>query len=267
MRRKFNLSVVVAAAGAVAAGVASLGVAVGHARASIAGLVNIDVTPGASGAGAIGSAGDFWNTANIAAEPGMTVSAGPFTAADGTTATTVKITNYNLKQGAQTLTATQVGEVPNPSMFGSGTSGSNYEYVVPGFTGYDGSPTSGYEFVLSGLDPSTTYDLYVYDGCPVVPRPSSYQVVGATTPSTQTIADQLYSGTSWVEGENYVMFTLQPDSNGDIAIQPFSPSGSTGAEADTSAFQIVPVPEPATLGLMALGGLGILLVGRKHKRA
>jgi hypothetical protein len=265
MRRKFSFFVLVAAAGAVAA-VASLGVAVGHARASMAGLVNIDVTSGASGAGAIGSAGHFWNTANIAAAPGMIVSAGPFTAADGTTAKTVKITNYNLKQGSQTLTATQVGEVPNPSMFGSGTSGSNYEYVVPGFTGYDGSPTSGYEFVLSGLDPSTTYDLYGYDGCPVTPRPSSYQVVGATTPSTQTIEDQLY-GTSWVEGENYVMFTLQPDSNGDIAIQPFSPSGTTGAEADTSAFQIVPVPEPATLGLMALGGLGILLVGRKRKTA
>ena len=65
---------------------------------------------------------------------------------------------------------------------------------------------------------------------------------------------------------NYVEFSglNVPSAGGYITLSNVAATGSTSS-AVVNALQLVAVPEPATLGLFALGGLGLLLASRKRK--
>ena len=65
---------------------------------------------------------------------------------------------------------------------------------------------------------------------------------------------------------NYVEFTglNVPSAGGYITLSNVAVTGSTSS-AVVNALQLVAVPEPATLGLFALGGLGLLLAARKRQ--
>ena len=122
---------------------------------------------------------------------------------------------------------------------------------------------------LSGLNPNGSYDVYVY---------SAYTQGVLTGGNTPTVSLSLTKGTaattsytytynmsdpnllaSYQLGTNYEEFSnVTPDNTGTIAI------AGTGVNTSLfNAFQLYAVPEPATLGLLALGGMGLLLLKRR----
>ena len=142
-----------------------------------------------------------------------------------------------------------------------------------GASGTDGSsPTSPYgpdTLTLTGLSPAGSYDVYVY---------SAYTQGVLTGGNTPTVSLNLTKGTasttsysytynmndanllaSYQLGTNYEEFqNVTPDNTGTIAI------AGTGVNTSLfNAFQLYAVPEPATLGLVAVGGLGLLLLKRR----
>ena len=122
---------------------------------------------------------------------------------------------------------------------------------------------------LTGLNPVVSYDVYVY---------SAYTQGVLTGGNTPTVSLSLAKGTaattsytytynmsdanllaSYQLGTNYEEFqNVTPDNTGTIAI------AGTGVNTSLfNAFQVYAVPEPATLGLVAAGGLGLLLRKRR----
>lgn len=113
---------------------------------------------------------------------------------------------------------------------------------------------------IKGLDINTTYDLYVYSQSDKINRAVALSITGAeSTPLTGTITNPANGGaTAYVSGENYLKFTLSPDSNGSIAIDFVKAGTDPQQEGDINGFQIQAVPEPASLSILALGGLALL---------
>jgi hypothetical protein len=212
-------------------------------------------TPGptASGSAVIGSSGDVWNqilgqTNNDAA----VVSDQALYLTDGSTSSGATFTepiNFNLYESSGSVFTPN----PDPNLFGS--------MLVQYGSG-------GYFAAIGGLNTSLTYDLYLYsenNGNDSNNGQTTFTVTGSTT---LTDIVNPASGSSFASGVNYYEFTLAPASDGTIAMSMAKSGGNTGAPGGISGLQITPaVPEPATLGLMAVLGTGLLLVGRKRKSA
>lgn len=97
--------------------------------------------------------------------------------------------------------------------------------------------------LLSGLDPSQFYDVYIYNGVSggkftinQVSRISSYSGTGEN-------GDPAYGANSpWIEGKNYVHFPrLRPDKNGQISISYTSATNRNGDIATFSGLSVIPV--------------------------
>ena len=148
---------------------------------------------------------------------------------------------------------------------------------------------------VSGLSASSSYQLYVYSDTPSwaggttaiqlasanTPAGGAANLLlysnGATTPSAATEVTPTAAAATVAPASangNWGVLNAVAGSNGRIVLNYYVPSYliSTTAGANDreflNAIQIQPVstviPEPATLGLFALGGLGLLLVGRKR---
>ncbi|MGC9261716.1 MAG: PEP-CTERM sorting domain-containing protein, partial [Phycisphaerae bacterium] len=132
------------------------------------------------------------------------------------------------------------------------------------------SPIGPDTLTLSGLSSTGRYNVYVY---------SAYAVGSTTDGNTPTVSLTLTEGTggptsytytynmgdpnllaSYQLGTNYEEFqNVTPDSSGAIAI------AGTGVNTSLfNAFQLYAVPEPATVGLFAVGGVTLLLIGRRR---
>jgi len=135
-------------------------------------------------------------------------------------------------------------------------------------------------FVLHNV-PAGTYQLYLYGANYNNDRGTLFAVSSGT-------ADQGISGTlntnpsdnaafqpgqTFVEGGNYVIFNgVHPDGSGNITITA-SPNPADGqgnsnmsGETDVNGFQLVTisVPEPASVGLLGIGALGLLTRRRRR---
>lgn len=112
---------------------------------------------------------------------------------------------------------------------------------------------------LGGLDSNTVYDFYLYGGGNNAGDDIRFSINGNTQDTTGVVA----ATTALTLGEDYVVFTgIAPDTNGQIAVDWQSiPSGAAGFYG----LQIVgtPIPEPATLTLLALGG-ALIASRRRH---
>ena len=119
-----------------------------------------------------------------------------------------------------------------------------------------------------------SYQLYLYGGS------GSYNNAitnYAITTGTGTVAAGSNAGVvnvangnvGFTENTNYVVFNAVATPTGTLGIT-YS-TGTGGTEADINGLQVVSttaaIPEPATLGLVAVGALGLLAVGRKRKTA
>ncbi len=261
------------AMGAVAVGAAAMAMGGQAAQATFnSGLVDVQfygtnnptVSGQATGAGVIGSSSDAWNTVT----EGATANSVAVNLTSGSSG--VAIDNVNGAASGATLSVIKTGG-GSGNYIGSSGSG-DVSYLGPTKTvnfnllngNYSTYPTGPTTFAtIGGLDPSLTYNLYVENGL----NNNTYTVTGATVLSGTV--DTLNDGdtSAWVSGNDYYEFTLAPDSNGDISIAYLYVAGSSapyGTGATASGFQITPVPESASLGLLAAGGLGLLLLKRRR---
>ncbi|NNM89144.1 MAG: PEP-CTERM sorting domain-containing protein [Phycisphaerae bacterium] len=144
----------------------------------------------------------------------------------------------------------QEGEIyPQPEITVLGVPYSSYDvyvYATAGSNGGTGSATISIANGASGtVDPSNTYWYnYGWEG-------GSFVQSTATTSAANTAIS------------NYIVFTGNTTTDFSVAWNGTLSGGWTGI----SAMQIVATPEPTTLGLMGLGGLGVVLVSRKHSTA
>jgi len=145
---------------------------------------------------------------------------------------------------------------------------------------YDGAPST---FTITNI-PYTHYELYYYHKAPntITTRGIKVTLNGGTAyysheygtdfPGDADADDfEEYHNTSEATaqssaGGNYMHLTGLSGTTLTIKVE--APTGSpwtSPGRAPTNGFQIVEVPEPATMALMALGGFGLLL-GRKRRK-
>lgn len=210
-------------------------------------VVNIDAKVGFvsvySGQGVYEDPGhDFWNAVT------STAGGTNLLASDGSTVTTISFTVANIPED-------QIGFGGTP-VFASELL-ADYYYV---------GGTTPATFTIGGLTAGNSYDIYFYSQAG-----SSESTDRAATFTLDGISKNLTAFTvnSFVEGTNYVVFTITPESS----ILTGSFVGSLGGnEAELNGLQIVDhgastVPEPATAAALAgLCGL-VWAISRRQRHA
>lgn len=237
--------------------IASIAVALscGAAQVHAAMLVDIYIpnygtNPAPIGAGATGSPTDIWNKLKLTA-PGTKT--GLLDVTGAATGLGFTLNGFN---NSRTYAGPTKTNVPNPTLY----NGYTFELLT-------NTASSIYSEVITGLTVGDSYNVYLY----LQDRSASFHVIGATTPSDLTLTNAQYNTTSWIAGTNYVEYTgIAPDSSGKITIEPYSntATGTGTSEIDLGAVQVqaAPViPEPATLGMMAGVGVGLLLLVNRRR--
>lgn len=198
-----------------------------------------------SGQAVAPQSGGLWNGAGVGAEAGNPLigsfTSDPLQASDGSnTSVTFSLGNFRVYDAAEAPASLSLltDFVYQPEL---------------GNTGPDST------FSLSGLNPSFTYDLYLYaQNGAYAGTQTSFTINGFTQ-----IASNAGNIGSFVEGTNYVLFSgLSPDLLGTI-----SGTFNCAKVADNAAFagfELVAVPEPATTAFLATGTL--LALARRRRR-
>lgn len=220
--------------------VAVLGLTAAVDGAFINGLVNVDFNGNtqitATGPAVVGANGDIWN-----AFRGGSATNAALLKADGTASDAFFTYTARGSYGMPAVDAATAVPV-NPDLLG------DYLHI--------GSDPGAATF--SGLSPAHTYDLYVYSAVGTVV--TGFEVIGATTLTGNVTPGD--PPTSYVLGENYRHFSLNPDASGKIQI---NFTRLVGGEGHLNALQLAVVPEPASASLLLLGGLP-LLARRRNDR-
>ena len=216
---------------------AALAVMTSTAHASLVDIVNIDFNggengngPTATGAAVVGALGDFWNGEN---GPGPTGS------------------DPNLKDttGANTgiTLAWNDGFGAHPGGWNQGGSSNTQNTALMQDYIFNADNQTNH-ITLSNL-PSGHFDIILYNQSPGGGRPTSFTIGADTKAASDTPGNFLQNG-------NFVVFSGLFPVGGVIDIGYFSP---IGGEADVNGLQIERfIPEPASLGLLAVGGLALL---------
>jgi hypothetical protein len=186
-----------------------------------------------SGQGALSDANNnFWNAAPVGASYTVTGA----TASDGVTATTVKVA------------ATGGGGFVD---FSSNLSRTSTQNLLGSYT--DGVGT----FTISGLPTNVEYALYLYGGA------EAFTVAGGTADNgiattTTNVSAQGNTGSLGAEGASWVLFTGNTGDTGQV-----TGTDSVNLSGLQISFGTAAAPEPASLGLLGLGGLALLVRRRK----
>ncbi len=172
------------------------------------------------------------------------------------------------------VATTEAVSFASSGTYSNGTTPNNN--LLDGFLVFSGTVT------LTGLTDNGKYQLYLYgQNGGFDNNGAKFSIsTGTGTPATGSNAiaanPATVSGT-FQENANYVIFNAQANATGTLAVNWAAPgvtnSGTTngGYEGDFNGLQVISsaaaVPEPASVGLMGAGALGLLLLGRKRKTA
>lgn len=174
------------------------------------------------------------------------------------------------------------GGLPN---FADGAGGNTLQGTPAFITGQQagvnsGSPGAGTATAPRGTFtlhhvPAGVYTLYLYGANYDNDRGTTFVLPGGVAHNAvdSTLNDHTAPGTSitFGEGKNYVIFNnVTPDANGDIAgsyiPNPLDGVGNSNlsGEGSFNGLQLISVPEPGALGLIALGGAAALAKRRRR---
>lgn len=249
----------------VAATVAGLGVATNAYSV----VINFDLAGGPAGSGSVSTVNDYagqgaagvggttWNTTVLAGQPSpYSILSATYTGVKDSTGNSSAVNlNFTYTGAFNSGTNTNATD-PNTLLqqvayarFGTGTDGLFTSTNLPSFT-------------LTGLTSGGSYDLYFYltNGN----YHNSQYGTTVTIGSTSLTASSNSQDNSFASGNTYVEFTNVVASNSGTIAATYA-SVPYGNEADFNGLQVVNVstPEPATLGLFAVGAIGLLLLKRR----
>ena len=129
-------------------------------------------------------------------------------------------------------------------------------------------------FSFAGLNPSFTYDLYLFGLGDPNAQGTEFTVtdnVGTTSQSTTGWSGMVTTGTGavpWQLGKSYVVFTgLTPNGAGAMNGTWADSVPLSGETAGFNGFQLVAVPEPSSLAGLGVIGIGLAAVIRRRLRA
>lgn len=205
--------------------------------------------------------------------------------------------NFNTSSGHNLSSSGTPTSVGLTTTYSGGDNGAIYNFADnAGGNTLQGKPAFllGTAAVANGTDPTETfvldhvpagtYKLYLYGANYDNDRGTLFAVnsgtadmgITGTLNGNPTHDSNLVPAPSFVEGANYVVFNnVVPDSNGNITITATpNPADGVGnanlpGEADVNGLQLInttaaAIPEPASLGLLCLGGTGLLTRRRRR---
>ncbi|MGC8541338.1 MAG: PEP-CTERM sorting domain-containing protein [Phycisphaerae bacterium] len=234
--------------------------AVGTAQASVVDIQFL-VTGGNTATSFSGSQGAYtgdsltaptWNVINTS-HTATSGAASNLVASNGTV--TTENVSFTMTGGYVSTATTTFGN-------GGGTNDLLQSYLL-------NNPGTG-TVTLTGLADGGNYQLYLYSGSGSYNNAATNFAIttgsgSAAAGSNGGVVNVANGNLAFTENTNYVVFNATADATGTLAI---SYTGAPGkAEADINGLQVIATPEPATMGLVTAGALGLLLVGRKRKTA
>jgi hypothetical protein len=123
----------------------------------------------------------------------------------------------------------------------------------------------GVSFTLNGLTAGGSYDLYVYgagiangQGATFTMASANGSASASTNSSTSSAFRSVFQAdgvTPVAAGESWNVLAFNADSNGSATFTALASETTGAVKPSIDGFQIDAVPEPASLGLIALGGL------------
>ena len=229
---------------------------------------------------------EFWNNANAGS--------GNFQSQKGAyTADSVSSPNWNVisvvggsHTGTTSSLVTSVGTATGVSIsysyadaFNAYTKTSPSNNLLDSYTASVSSYSNN--ITLSGLTDNGNYQLYLYgSSAGYTPAGTLFTfTAGTATPAASSNNETVVPATpspasgTFQLNSNYVIFNVTASASGTIKIIPMplsgTPSIQTHNTGNVNGLQLVSnsVPEPATLGLVGAGALGLMLIGRKRRTA
>ena len=250
---------------------AIVGAAIATASVAHAGVVNIQF-----------DGYSYWNagtyTGNQGAYTGDNVASPTWNSFTCTSSSTASGSMSNLVASDGTATTEAVSFTSTGSWNDVNSYGSNPFNILLNAYLYSTAPSTAPSTVtLTGLTAGGSYDLYLYgqngqgynNGAAFsITTGTGSPITGSNSFTTGAITTGA-SAPTFQENANYVIFNATANSLGTLGIS-YSPVAGA-SEGDFNGLQVIStaaaVPEPASVGLLGAGALGLLLLGRKRKTA